>query len=89
LSLMTAELPGKQLELLKETVPQSTRVAVLANPTAPSYQPWMHSLTVAARALGLHLHVVEVHRADEWRTSPPSIGYPRCMTGKCMWRLGA
>jgi putative ABC transport system substrate-binding protein len=25
----------------------------------------MHNLTVAARALGLHLHVVEVHRADE------------------------
>jgi putative ABC transport system substrate-binding protein len=25
----------------------------------------MHNLTVAARALGLHLHVVEVRRADE------------------------
>src|SRR5947208_12751227 len=32
LSLMMAELPGKRLEILKETVPQSTRIAVLANP---------------------------------------------------------
>jgi len=26
-----AELPGKRLEILKETVPQSTRVAVLGS----------------------------------------------------------
>src|SRR5215510_8771263 len=31
LSLLMAELPGKGLELLKEMVPQSTRVAVLGN----------------------------------------------------------
>ena len=35
-SLMMAELPGKRLELLKETVPQSTRVAVLVNPASES-----------------------------------------------------
>ena len=29
----------------------------------------MHNLTVAARALGLHLHVVEVRRADELDTA--------------------
>jgi hypothetical protein len=29
----------------------------------------MHSLTVAARALGVHLHVVELHRADELDTA--------------------
>ena len=36
LSFLGAELPGKRLELLKETVPQSTRVAVLANPAIPN-----------------------------------------------------
>ncbi len=64
-----ADLPGKRLELRKEAVPQSARVAVLANPTSAGYTPWMHSLTVAARALGLHLHVVEVHSADELDTA--------------------
>jgi len=65
LSNLGVELPGKRLELLKETVPQSTRIAVLANPASPYYAPWMNSLTVAARALGLHLHVLELRSAEE------------------------
>jgi len=69
LSFLGEELPGKRLELLKETVPQSTRIAVLANPAYPAYETTMHNLTGAARALGLHLHVVEVHRADELDTA--------------------
>src|SRR2546425_9561416 len=68
-SLMMAELPGKRLELLKETVPQSTRVAVLVNPALVTYKARMNNLTVAARALGLHLHVVEMHSADELDTA--------------------
>ena len=69
LSFLGAELPGKRLEILKETVPQSTRIAVLANPAFPAYESAMHNLTVAARALGLHLHVVEVRHADELDTA--------------------
>jgi putative tryptophan/tyrosine transport system substrate-binding protein len=69
LSLLMAELPGKGLELLKETVPQSASVAVLANPADPSYEGRMHNLRMAAQALGLHLHVLEVRRADELDTS--------------------
>jgi len=65
LSLMMTELPGKRLELLKETVPQSTRVAVLANPAFPFSKLYVNNLTVAAQALGLSLHVAEVHSADE------------------------
>ena len=63
LSSLMAELPGKRLELLKETVPQSARVAVLATPAGISL--YMNNLTVAATALGLHLHVVELRHADE------------------------
>ncbi len=59
------ELPGKRLELLKETVPQSTRIAVLADPAAPYQAAKMRSLTVAAQALGVHLHVVAVRQAEE------------------------
>jgi putative ABC transport system substrate-binding protein len=65
LSDLSADLPGKRLELLKETVPQSARIAVLANPASSYYAPWMHSLTMAAHALGLQLHVVELRRAEE------------------------
>jgi putative ABC transport system substrate-binding protein len=65
LSWLGAELPGKRLELLKETLPQSARIAVLGNPTFAACETWLYSLTEAARALGLHLHVMELHRADE------------------------
>jgi putative ABC transport system substrate-binding protein len=71
LSFLSAELPGKWLELLKEAVPQSARVAVLINPAAGSYESAgryesiRHNLTGAARALGLQLHVVELRRAEE------------------------
>jgi putative tryptophan/tyrosine transport system substrate-binding protein len=69
LSFLSAELPGKRLELLKEAVPQSTRIAVVANPAFPAYASTLDNLTVAARALGVHLHVVEVRRADELETA--------------------
>jgi putative ABC transport system substrate-binding protein len=52
-----------------ETVPQSARVAVLANPADPAHERLMHNLTRAARALGLRLHVVEVRHADELDTA--------------------
>jgi putative tryptophan/tyrosine transport system substrate-binding protein len=64
-SWLGAELGGKQLEVLKEAVPQVSRVAVLGNPASPGYGPGRDNLTVAAQALGIHLHVVELRRADE------------------------
>ena len=69
LSLLGAELPGKRLEILKELVPPSARIAVLANPANARYGSVMHNLTVAAQALGFHLHVVEIRRADELDTA--------------------
>jgi ABC-type uncharacterized transport system substrate-binding protein len=69
LSLLGAELPGKRLEILKEMAPQNAHIAVLANPAPPRDGAVMHNLTVAAQALGLHLHVVERHRADELDTA--------------------
>jgi ABC-type uncharacterized transport system substrate-binding protein len=69
LSWLGAELPGKRLEILKETVPQSARIAVLANPASRASEPQLHNLTVAARVLGLQLHVVELRRAEELDTA--------------------
>jgi putative tryptophan/tyrosine transport system substrate-binding protein len=69
LSWLGAELPEKRLDLLKETVPQLSRIAVLANPANPAYEPQMNNLTGAARALGLQLQVMGVRRADELDTA--------------------
>ena len=65
MSLLSAELPGKRLEILKEAVSQSTRIAVLMNPTNPGSARQLRNLTEPSRALGLHLHIVELRRPEE------------------------
>jgi putative tryptophan/tyrosine transport system substrate-binding protein len=67
LTLLSRELGGKRLELLKEAVPKVARVAVFLNPTNPTS---VHSvkkvLPVAARALGLTLQPWEIRSADDF-----------------------
>jgi putative tryptophan/tyrosine transport system substrate-binding protein len=59
-------LAGKRLELLKESIPKLSRVAVLWNPQDPgSIQQWKES-HFAARELGLQLHSMEVSSADKY-----------------------
>jgi putative ABC transport system substrate-binding protein len=65
LSTLGLELAGKRLELLKETVPQLVRVAVLANPAAPPHKVFLENLTVVSQELGLQLQVLEVRSPDE------------------------
>ena len=57
-------LSGKRIELLKETVPKLSRVAVLWNPRGPG-QGWKES-QLAAREMGLELHSMEVSSADKF-----------------------
>jgi putative ABC transport system substrate-binding protein len=65
-SSMTAEIVGKQLELLKETLPKISRVAVLWNPANPIFQAiQLRETEDAARALGVRLQLVEARGADE------------------------
>jgi putative ABC transport system substrate-binding protein len=61
-----AVLVGKRLELLKETIPALSRVAVLWNPQdLSSAQQWKAS-QLPAQELGLQLHSMEVSTADRY-----------------------
>ena len=61
-----AVLTGKRLELLKESVPKLSRVAVLWNPqNAGSSQVWKES-QLQARELGLQLHSMEVSSSGQF-----------------------
>jgi putative tryptophan/tyrosine transport system substrate-binding protein len=53
LSLMSAELEGKRLELLKEAVPTASRVGVLFNPASTGVIPRWRETESAARSLGV------------------------------------
>jgi putative ABC transport system substrate-binding protein len=65
-TIIQTVLAGKRLELLKETVPKISRVALLWNPQdAASAQQWKES-QVPARDLGLQLHSIEVSSGDKY-----------------------
>jgi putative tryptophan/tyrosine transport system substrate-binding protein len=61
-------LAGKRLELLKETVPKLSRVALLWNPQDPSSAPSWKESQLAARELGLQLHSMAVNSAGEFES---------------------
>jgi putative tryptophan/tyrosine transport system substrate-binding protein len=65
LSNLRGDLSGKQLQLLKELVPQLARVAVLYNPLNPAYRTYLDGARVAGRALAVELQVLEVRNSNE------------------------
>jgi putative ABC transport system substrate-binding protein len=56
---LNVEVAPKLLELLHEVIPTATTMAVLVNPTNPNADTLSKSLQVAARTLGLQLHVLK------------------------------
>jgi putative ABC transport system substrate-binding protein len=75
-----SETFGKQLQLLKETVPATRRVAVLFNPTNPAYGPTLENLKIAARSMGVELQFVEARGPDDLE---------RAFTAMARWRAQA
>jgi putative ABC transport system substrate-binding protein len=63
-----AVLVAKRLELLHEVVPQATSFAFLANPTNPSASSNTRDIRVAARTLGLELHVLNASTERDFDT---------------------
>lgn len=62
---LSPELSSKRLELLKETVPKLSRVAVLWNPTSSARA--LREIEAAARTFGMQLQVLEVRTPDEFQ----------------------
>ncbi|HXV78492.1 MAG TPA: ABC transporter substrate-binding protein, partial [Candidatus Binatia bacterium] len=60
LSTLAPEISGKQLELLKETVPRFSRVAVFGTSTNPGNIQSLKEMEFAARALGVQLQYLDV-----------------------------
>jgi putative tryptophan/tyrosine transport system substrate-binding protein len=56
---------GKQIQLLKELVPQASQIAVLTNPTNPMHQHGKAELPDIERALGVQFLIVEADGIDQ------------------------
>jgi putative ABC transport system substrate-binding protein len=65
LSMMSPELSGKRLELLREAVPRLSRVAFLWNPDIRGAVLDYNQTEATARSLSLSLQSVEVSRAED------------------------
>ena len=65
LSLMTTDLAGKRLELLKEILPGLSHVAVLWNTTNVNQASVFKNTERAAQALGIEVQSVEVRSPDD------------------------
>ena len=61
LTIIQADLVTKQLEILKEAVPQATRIGVQFNPTTLWHPPALQAVETAGEKLGVQLVEVPVH----------------------------
>ncbi len=66
ITTIDVELTGKRLELLKETFSGVSRVAVLVRADNPGAASRLKETEVAARALGLGLHLLEVRSPNDF-----------------------
>jgi putative ABC transport system substrate-binding protein len=69
LSVLSPELVGKQLQLLKEAVPGISRVAVLSDPTIPLHALLLREAEVAARSLKVQLQVLEARAPSDFASA--------------------
>jgi putative ABC transport system substrate-binding protein len=60
LSVLSPELGGKRLEILKEVVPKLSRVAVLGSSTLPGNAETLKETVLVAGALGVKLQFIDV-----------------------------
>ena len=69
LSLMTPDLDGKRLELLKESFPKVARVAFLWMPSGSMGNVPLKDMEAAAKALGVKLQSLEVRSLDDFESA--------------------
>jgi len=65
LSMLMSELVGKELELLKEALPQARRIGVLWNETTPSHAPALKVIDVAGVKLGIQVIKIALRSAED------------------------
>jgi putative ABC transport system substrate-binding protein len=68
-NFFNTELVAKQLELLRELLPRSARVAVFVNPASTTAETTLRDVEPAARALGLQIQVLGASTSREIDTT--------------------
>src|SRR6516162_5291793 len=63
-NILTQEMEGKRLGLVRELVPTGALIAVLLNPSNANFQTQLRDVTDAARTVGQQIRVLNA--SDEW-----------------------
>jgi putative ABC transport system substrate-binding protein len=61
-----AELGGKSIELIREVLPSARRVAVLANISDPFTKPFLASIELGGRTVGMEIHPIMLRPGEEF-----------------------
>jgi putative tryptophan/tyrosine transport system substrate-binding protein len=90
LSAATAEVAGKSVELIRETLPTARRIAVLASEPDPFTKPFLAEIGRGARTFGMEIEPLMGGRANRstarstcWQTSQPMLS-----SSREAWRAG-
>src|SRR5262249_16809594 len=65
-SLFNVDLVAKQIELLRELVPQAATISVLINPQNPNAKTERRQAQAAARALRVEVHILSATKENEF-----------------------
>ena len=69
MSEMASQLGAKRLQLLTQTVPGLSRVAVFWNPPNPAYGPILKELEAAAQTMGVAIQRLEVRVPEDFESA--------------------
>jgi putative tryptophan/tyrosine transport system substrate-binding protein len=78
MSYLAIELVGKRIELLKEWLPQTRRIAILARPQHPGEHLERQASEAVVAKLGMELSYFPVRALDELETAFRAIAQDRC-----------
>ena len=67
LTMLLTDLSAKELEILKQAVPQADHIGVLWNPTTPSHAPALKAIEAGAEKLGVKLGIVPARTRDDFQ----------------------
>jgi putative ABC transport system substrate-binding protein len=80
-----AELVGKQIELLKTSIPGVSRVAVLWNPANPGHRPALADIEVAVRSLDIRLQFLEMRDPGDFDDAFSAMSKGRVSAFVVLW----
>src|SRR5262249_57043911 len=68
-AILSTELTAKRLELLKEVMPQTARIAILQQPGNPAHPIFIDEIQPIANSLNLTYRIFEARRSEDFERS--------------------